>query len=119
MSSFFRTHYNTDSPHHAYLIEGSHEEVWPDLKSFLEELGIQTEGNPDFSFLVFDTFKIDDARNIKSFSNEKTFTPNEDETKDKKILIVSANNFLQEAQNTLLKMFEEPNQNSSSKDTSI
>lgn len=112
MSSFFGTHYNKDSTHHAYLIEGSHEEVWSDLKSYLEEMGIKTEGNPDFSFLVFDTFKIDDARNIKSFSSEKSFAPEEGKTNAKKILVVSANNFLQEAQNTLLKMFEEPNQDS-------
>lgn len=112
MSSFFSTHYNKDSNHHAYLIEGSHEEVWADLKSYLEEMGIKTEGNPDFSFMLFDTFKIDDARNIKSFSNEKSFASSEDKTNNKKILVVSANNFLQEAQNTLLKMFEEPNPDS-------
>ncbi|MBP7006526.1 MAG: hypothetical protein KBC44_02480 [Candidatus Pacebacteria bacterium] len=112
MSSFLSLHYNKDSTHHAYLIEGSHEEVWSDLKSVLEEMGIKTEGNPDFSFLVFDTFKIDDARNIKSFSSEKSFASNEGPKRSKKVLVVSANNFLQEAQNTLLKMFEEPNQDS-------
>ncbi|MEI7810557.1 MAG: hypothetical protein WCI41_03320 [bacterium] len=88
--------------HHAYLIEGKYEEVSPAIFDFLNEINIDTTGNPDFSEMMFDSFKIDDARNLKSKSSEKGFSNN------KKIYIISANNFLLEAQNTLLKMFEEP-----------
>jgi len=88
--------------HHAYLIEGKREEVIPKIKKFIESLGIKTIGNPDFYHISIDSFKIEDARNIKSYATEKGFSSN------KKIFIISANSFLLEAQNSLLKMFEEP-----------
>ncbi len=88
--------------HHAYLIEGAREEIVPELLGFIESLGVATSGNPDFYQISFDSFKIDDARNLKSMGQEKSFSLG------KKIFLISANNFLLEAQNTLLKMFEEP-----------
>ncbi|MEI6580567.1 MAG: hypothetical protein WCO07_00125 [bacterium] len=91
--------------HHAYLIEGIHEEIVPQILKFLNEIGLETSSNPDFCHMTFDSFKIEDARNLKSKSLEKGFS------KGKKIYIISANSFLLEAQNTLLKMFEEPIEN--------
>ena len=72
---------------------------------FLESLGIKTSGNPDFCHMSFDSFKIDDARDLKSVEYEKGFGVG------KKIFLISANNILLEAQNTLLKIFEEPIKN--------
>lgn len=92
--------------HHAYLIEGMYEEVFPSIKKFLEKIGIGTMSNPDFCSMSFDNLSIEDARNIKSKSLEKGFS-----LKNRKIYVISANNFLLEAQNTLLKMFEEPTEN--------
>ncbi len=91
--------------HHAYLIEGTQEEVVPEILKFVEGIGIKTSNNPDFYHLSFDSFKIDDARKLKSIEYEKSFL------NDKKIFIISANVFLLEAQNTLLKIFEEPIEN--------
>lgn len=91
--------------HHAYLIEGAQEEIVPEIFKFVEDLGIKTSNNPDFYHLSFDSFKIDDARKLKSIEYEKSFL------NDKKIFIISANVFLLEAQNTLLKIFEEPIEN--------
>jgi DNA polymerase III delta prime subunit len=91
--------------HHAYLIEGTQEEVVPEILKFVEGMGIKTSNNPDFYHLSFDSFKIDDARKLKSIEYEKSFL------NDKKIFIISANVFLLEAQNTLLKIFEEPIEN--------
>lgn len=88
--------------HHAYLIEGDKEEIIPELFSFIESLNIKTSANPDFYQISLDSFKIDDAHELKSMQSEKSFSDN------KKIFIVSANNFLLEAQNTLLKIFEDP-----------
>lgn len=101
-------HLNKDNLHHAYLIEGKREEVLPEVLKFLKSLGIETNGNSDFTQIVLDSFKIDDARNLKSFASEKGFSQGNNA---KKIFIISANNFLLEAQHSLLKMFEEPIEN--------
>lgn len=91
--------------HHAYLIEGVKEEIVPEILEFIETLGVKTSGNPDFQNISVDSFKIKDARNLKSYGSEKGFT------NGKKIFLISADTFLLEAQNTLLKMFEEPIEN--------
>ncbi len=91
--------------HHAYLIEGSREEILPEVFSFLEDMGVKTSANPDFYNISIDSFKIKDAQYLKSLSSEKSFSEKKD---SKKIFIISMNNFLLEAQNALLKIFEEP-----------
>lgn len=98
-------HLDKNNLHHAYLIEGSREEIIPEILKFLEDLGIKTSNNPDFCHISVDSFKIEDARNLKSVEYEKGFSSG------KKIYIISANIFLLEAQNTLLKIFEEPIEN--------
>ena len=104
-------HLDKNNLHHAYLIEGAREEVIPEILNFLNEINIETTGNPDFSNISFDSFKIEDARNIKINSSEKGFSGNVTKGLAKKIYVISANSFLLEAQNTLLKMFEEPIEN--------
>ncbi len=86
-------HLDKNNLHHAYLIEGSLDSVMPELSDFVKGMEIIQ--------IKQDSFKIEDARNLKSFANEKGVS-------GKKVFIVSANNFLLEAQNTLLKVFEEP-----------
>lgn len=98
-------HLNKNSLHHAYLIEGARGEVLPQVLKFLQSLKIKTEGNPDVVQIHTDSFKIDDARNLKLNSSEKGYSASQ------KIFIISANNFLIEAQNSLLKLFEEPIEN--------
>ena len=88
--------------HHAYLLEGAREEILESLKDYLVSIGVKTSGNPDFLHIHLDTFKIDDAREFKAYSGERSYSGN------KKIFILSTNSFLLEAQNALLKMFEEP-----------
>ena len=101
-------HLDRNNLHHAYLIEGAREEIVPEIFAFIQSLGIKVIGNADVSHISLDTFKIEDARNLKSFGSEKGFS---NEKNAKKIFIVSVNNFLLEAQNSLLKMFEEPIEN--------
>lgn len=108
MLSKLSSHINKNNLHHAYLIEGEREEIVPEIKIFLNSLGVETSGNPDFYHIAVDSFKIDDARNLKSQSTEKGFSP---EKNAKKVFLISANNVLLEAQNTMLKMFEEPIEN--------
>lgn len=95
-------HFDKENLHHAYLIESEREEAISQILKFLEEIGVEISKNPDFYKVSVDTFKVEDARNLKSLSGEKGASA------DKKIFIISANSFLLEAQNTLLKMFEEP-----------
>jgi DNA polymerase-3 subunit delta' len=95
-------HLDKNNLHHAYLIEGVSDVVSLEIIEFLKSLGIDTIGNPDFVHIQLDSFKIEDARNLKSYANQKSFSSG------KKVFIVSANSFLLEAQNSLLKMFEEP-----------
>src|SRR3989344_2740271 len=100
--------------HHAYLIEGAQEEIVPEIFKFMKNLKIETSGNPDFCHINVDSFKIEDARNLKSMEYEKSFSLGHSSTGEatgKKIFLISANNFLLEAQNTLLKIFEEPIEN--------
>ena len=98
-------HLNKDNLHHAYLVEGARDEIVSQVLKFCEELDIKTLGNPDFVHISIDNFKIEDARNLKSYTAQKSFSST------KKIFIISANNFLLEAQNSLLKIFEEPIEN--------
>ncbi len=100
-------HLNKNNLHHAYLIEGNKDEILPEVFSFFEDMGVKTSGNPDFYNIALDTFKMEDAENLKSSANQKSFSATKDA---KRIFIISANNFLHNAQNTLLKIFEEPNE---------
>ena len=100
-----RHHLDKNNLHHAYLIEGTKEEIVPEIFAFLEDLGLETKGNADVLHLNLDSFKIDDARSLKSFASERA------NSLGKKVFIVSTNNLLLEAQNSMLKMFEEPIEN--------
>ncbi len=93
-----------DNLHHAYLIEGERRKVVPEVLKFVATLGLKTRGNPDFYHLVMDSFNIEDAHSIRSFGYEKKFGGDV----SKKIFLICADRFLLEAQNALLKMFEEP-----------
>lgn len=89
--------------HHAYLVRGEREFALPVLTDFFEqELDIKTRGNPDFVILEHDTFGIDDGRLLKSFESQKSAGGG------KKIFVIASNFFTHEAQNALLKIFEDP-----------
>ena len=98
-------HLNKNNLHHAYLIEGNRKEILPEILGFWEELNIKTLGNPDFSQIVIDNFKIDEAFELRAMSTNKGFST------AKKVFIICANTFSLDAQNVLLKMFEEPIEN--------
>jgi DNA polymerase III delta prime subunit len=105
-------HFDKNNLHHAYLIEGEKEEIISELFEFIESIGINTKNNPDFIHISQDSFKIDDAKNLKSQSNEKAISYNlSNGQMGKKVFVISINSFLSDAQNTLLKMFEEPIEN--------
>jgi len=98
-------HLDKDNFHHAYLIEGVRDTIVPELFDFFRDIKIETSGNPDFYHITIDNFKIDEAFDLRAMSTNKSFSS------EKKIFLVCVNNFSLDAQNVLLKMFEEPIEN--------
>ncbi len=94
---------NTKNLHHAYCIMGDAGEIELELGKLLaKELDFKMRGNPDFLRSTFDVFGIDDARAIGELHSKKPAIS------DRKIFVVSANFITEQAQNAMLKMFEEP-----------
>lgn len=103
MQEIFDQYKKTKNLYHAYFLVGDAVEIFSKLQNFLEkEVGIKTSGNPDFWSGSFDNFTIDHARGISESSERKDFEGN------KKIFIIQTNTINHEAQNSLLKVFEEP-----------
>lgn len=89
--------------YHSYCIEGQDTSVAALKDLLLNEHGIEEKGNPDFFCRSYETFSIDDARQIKSAHEMKPV-----HASDRKIFIISAHGMTIEAQNALLKLLEEP-----------
>lgn len=94
-----------DNLHHAYLIEGLREMVVPEILTVIKNLGIEVLNNPDFCQISIDSFKMDDALSLRQMGSERSFTTG------KKFFVVSVNSFTLDAQQALLKIFEEPIEN--------
>ncbi len=97
-----KEHLDKNNLHHAYLIEGEKEKILPEIFDFLEEINIKIAGNPDFYHITIDNFKIDEAFDLRAMSSDRGFSPS------KKIFLLCVNTISLDAQNVLLKMFEEP-----------
>jgi DNA polymerase III delta prime subunit len=94
---------NPDNLHHAYCIVGDIDASQKAVQSFLKkELHIDLAGNPDFGKRSYDTLSVDDARDLAILQEKKPVQS------DKKIVLITANFITREAQNAMLKMFEEP-----------
>ena len=89
--------------HHAYAIAGGAGTRQELFKMLEKSWGIETKGNPDFSYRKFQTLAIDEARNLKEHQEKKSFAVG-----GRKIFVIEADAITAEAQNSLLKMFEEP-----------
>ncbi len=90
--------------HHAYLIEGREDAVAAARLFILEKLGIALSANPDLFDIAYETFGIDEAREIKGVSSRKSIG-------ERKAILISADILTREAQNALLKIFEDPTPN--------
>jgi DNA polymerase III delta prime subunit len=104
MHSFLELYKNSDSLHHAYyFVEHKLEDGVARLKHFIENtLGIKTSGNPDVLHKKYENFSVEDARTLTHGGGMKDFSG------VKKIFIIETDFISEEAQNALLKIFEEP-----------
>lgn len=89
--------------HHAFVIEAEAEEGIAEARAWVqEELGMELKSNPDVAVLRYGLFSIDDARGVYNSAIQAPFRG------EHKVLIIAANRVYHEAQNALLKLFEEP-----------
>lgn len=88
--------------HHAYLIEGDPAQVSGEIISFIEDGGISCVGNPDVYQEFFETLTIENSRSLKEAGSIKSINGS------KRFFVIGSYFFTREAQNSLLKLFEEP-----------
>ncbi|MEX0919359.1 MAG: hypothetical protein WDZ64_01250 [Parcubacteria group bacterium] len=90
-----------DNLHHAYLLIGDEADGESFLESFSSLFGVRRFGNPDFHYSSVETFGIEDARELTRRASQKAFG-------EKKFFFLIPSYLTLEAQNALLKTFEDP-----------
>jgi len=94
--------FDSDTLHHASVVEGDIPSVLIKLKHLLKEkLGVVFLGNPDIHERVYKTLGIDDVREIKLLIDTKKIS-------EKKIFLIGFHSMTLQAGNALLKSLEEP-----------
>lgn len=89
--------------HHAFVIEAETERGIKAAENWAkQELGMQTKNNPDLIILRYGLFSVEDARRVYESAGQAPFTG------EHKVLVIAASRAYHEAQNALLKLFEEP-----------
>ncbi len=102
----FKDHIKKETLHHAYCIHGRGEDVLPLLIEYCEkDLCVVRAGNSDFSVDVFESMGIQDGRALQQRQMRAGIGGG------LKIFIVAFTTITSEAQNALLKVFEEPTAN--------
>lgn len=87
--------------HHAYLVVGGFREAEEFLNNFWEERGVKLAGSPDYFPYTESLFGIEEARKLSAQASKKAFT-------GQKVFLVTPEKITAEAQNALLKTFEDP-----------
>lgn len=89
--------------HHAFVIEGEKEAGIERAQTWVtNELGPDVAGNPDVITLSYGLLSVEDARRIAEVASGAPFAG------ESKVVIIAASRAYHEAQNALLKLFEEP-----------
>lgn len=88
---------------HAYYVTGEQEAAVEEALRFIEkEHGLPTAGNPDVSVMRYGMLSVEDARTLSDFARQAPVSGG------KRALVIATGRFFHEAQNALLKLFEEP-----------
>ena len=89
--------------HHAFVIEAEAEEGIKTAQAWVEkELMMEVKGNPDIVVLRYGLLLVEDARRVSELAAGAPFVG------EHKVVIIAASRAYHEAQNALLKLFEEP-----------
>lgn len=103
MQNLINSYKNNSHLHHAYVVEGDTQTSYKNICDFCEgELDFKIKANPHFIYQEYDKFLVDDARRIRELQMHKN------KSGEKKIFVISFNFITTEAQNSLLKVLEEP-----------
>lgn len=87
--------------HHANLLVGTALEAKLYLESLSENLGVRTKNNPDLIVFSSPVFGIEEARELNRLATRRSVGIS-------KIFLITSSSLTSEAQNALLKTFEEP-----------
>lgn len=98
---WLKTYLKKENLHHAYLLEGGREDV-EELVDFLNIEKIIEKNSSDLSISSHDSLLVEDSWNLRRAQSENPSVG------DKKVFVISAEIFTDEAQNALLKILEEP-----------
>lgn len=90
--------------HHAYLYVGGKEDGIEAVRAYAaRELGLEGVDHPDIAIFSYDgLFSVDDARAVNRFALQAPIAS------DRKLVAIQTGRIYHEAQNALLKTFEEP-----------
>ncbi len=89
--------------HHAYFVVGESDAGVEKARSFAaRELGLEGVSHPDIFEGRYGLFSVDDSRYVGNVAMKSPLAG------DRKLLIIAASRIFHEAQNALLKLFEEP-----------
>ncbi len=92
------TYKNTGFLHHGYLIVGEREIIQPLLIETFKLIGDQT----DIIYETYETFGINDSHRLVERSTRRNWSG------QRELVVLTAKSYTPEAQNALLKLFEEP-----------
>ena len=84
--------------YHSYVIEGNPEEVVYSVHKLLKNRGLINENSPDLLLNLYDSFTVEDSREIKSWHKNKAIEER------MKICIIGAKFLNHDAEQTLLKI---------------
>ncbi|MES2930305.1 MAG: hypothetical protein V4665_00770 [Patescibacteria group bacterium] len=91
--------------YHSYIVEGERDATCEALRAFLEDRGYISHDSPDVLCQTYDTLAIGDNALIQEWHNNKNIS-------DKKKICILATRFISwEAEHALLKILEEPKEN--------
>jgi len=94
--------------HQAFVVEAEAEEGIKCVELWAEkELGMSVQENPDFVVLRHGLFSVEDARRVSELAAGVSFAGAH------RVIVITASRAYHEAQNALLKLFEEPPQGTS------
>ena len=88
--------------YHSYVVEGEPEETAKALLAFLIDRGEIDHDSPDLLLQKYESLSMDDSYQIKDWHSHRCISQN------KKICILAAKFINREAEQTLLKIIEEP-----------